>query len=103
MGVASSLRAVLAAADGDRATAERSIALARGHVDGCDWLVVMGDSYLRIAQAHTMLGNADAAAASTRAALELFRRKGSLPSIARAERALASIMVDGVPRFAWRD
>jgi class 3 adenylate cyclase len=101
MGMASSLRAVLAAADGDHATAERSIAQARGHIDGCDWLVVMGDAHLRIAHAHTMLGNADAAAASARTALELFRRKGSVPSIARAERALASVVVEGAPRFAW--
>ena len=103
MGMSSSLRALLAAADGDRDTAERSIAQARGHVDGCDWLVVMGDCYLRIAQAHTMLGKADAATASARLALELFRRKGSVPSIARAERALASIVVDGALRFAWSD
>jgi hypothetical protein len=101
MGMASSLRALLAAADGDHAMAERSVAQARGHIDGCDWFVVMGDCHLRIAEAHVMLGNADAAAASTRAALELFRRKGSVPSIARAERALASIVVEGAPRFAW--
>jgi hypothetical protein len=61
----------------------------------------MGDAHLRIAHAHTMLGNADAAAASARTALELFRRKGSVPSIARAERALASVVVEGAPRFAW--
>jgi hypothetical protein len=87
------------AAQGRPEEAERLAAEAVTIAGPTDVPAMRGDALLDLATVALAAGRSDAAGAAARAALELYRAKGSLPGAARASAAAAAAAGQPVP---WR-
>ncbi len=84
-------RARLALDDGEAVAAERWARSAVGHAAPTDWVVLQADARLDLARVISALGRHDQAADEARAALDLFRAKGSVPGERRARALLGAV------------